>query len=304
MPRTTLAHLTTRRFQRRLAVTATVLGLATLLTSPFPADAAKPGGGGSSSGDACGSLIAKSGGTWACTFADNFSGTSLDTSKWYVATTAATGFYTGNTCFTADNVAVRNGELRLTTRDTGSTFACTSASGSFATRYTGAHIGTIGHFSQTYGRFEVRARYPQTAAGVHGGSWLYPDKQTYGAWPASGEIDTSEWWSNTPNTVLPTLHYSGSTTADSGSGCTVADPTTWHTYTLVWQPTVMQFSIDGVTCFTRSWTPDAPLVAPQPFDQPFHLLLTMGVDGTGPNAVGSQTTLPATYEVDYVKAWK
>jgi len=155
-------------------------------------------------------------------------------------------------------------------------------------------------------RFDVRARYPQSGSGLRGGFWMYPAKQTYGAWPASGEIDVAEWWSSSPNTVLPTLHYSGSSQfGDSGWNCTVTDPTVWHDYTLVWLPTQMQFSIDGRTCFTDTWTPNAPLVAPQPFDQPFNMILNMAVDNTGSNLVSAQSTsLPATYEVDYVKAWK
>ncbi|HJQ05222.1 MAG TPA: glycoside hydrolase family 16 protein [Nocardioides sp.] len=259
------------------------------------------------SGDSCGTTLYKADGSaWSCSFVDNFSGTRLDTTKWTIGETATSGFFVGNTCLTANNVAVGGGELRLTARDTGQSFTCPTAAGGFTTRYTGGHIGTVGHFSQTYGRFEVRSRYPQSSSGLTANFWMYPDKQTYGAWPSSGEIDVSEWWSSSPTQVLPTLHYSGSTFAgDSGWGCTVADPTTWHTYTLVWQPTQMQFSIDGTTCFTDSWTPNAPLVAPQPFDKPFSMLLTMAAGGaSGADAVSASTTFPATYEVDYAKAWK
>ena len=39
----------------------------------------------------------------------------------------------------------------------------------------------------------------------------------------------------------------------------------------------MQFFIDGSLCFDRSWIPAAPLAAPEPFDHPFNLVLTMGV---------------------------
>jgi beta-glucanase (GH16 family) len=296
-----MARATTLRagIRKRAAVLATLaIGIGALLTAPAPADARVRT-------DACGSLLSKSsGGWWACSFVDDFSGTSLDTTKWYVGNTAVTGFHMGQTCFTSDNVAVGGGMLRLTAKDTGSTFTCNSPYGAFTTRYTGAHLGTNGRFSQTYGRFEVRARYPQSGPGFKAGYWLYPVKQTYGAWPASGEIDVAERWSNSPNAVLPTLHYSGSTTADTGWKCGVVDPTVWHTYTLVWLSTQMQISIDGQTCFTDSWTPDAPLVAPQPFDQPFNIIMNMAVDNSGSNLVDGTSTFPAAYEVDYVKAWK
>jgi hypothetical protein len=82
-------------------------------------------------------------------------------------------------------------------------------------------------------------------------------------------------------------------------------PHEYHTYTVVWLPTEISFFIDGTMCFTRMPTPAAPLVAPQPFDKPFSMILTMGV-GTarGLNAVSWRTPLPATYRVDYVKAWR
>ncbi|GAB2985793.1 glycoside hydrolase family 16 protein [Nocardioides montaniterrae] len=293
------------RIRKRVAVLAgTALVVGGLLSAPGAAEA-RPGGGGGGTTDPCGTAVYKpGGGRWACTFDDDFSGRSIDTSKWLVSSTAQSGFTVGQTCFTTNNASVGNGELRLTARDMGAPFTCTTPYGSFQTRYAGAHMGTVGKWSQTYGRFEVRARYPQSGPGARGGFWLYPAKQAYGAWPASGEIDVAEWWSSAKTMVLPTLHYSGSSSTDTGWNCSVVDPTQWHTYTLDWEPTQMTFSIDGTTCFTDSWTPDAPLVAPQPFDQPFNMILNMAVDNTGSNLVDSTTTLPATYEVDYVKAWK
>ncbi|GAB2979131.1 glycoside hydrolase family 16 protein [Nocardioides montaniterrae] len=296
---------TRRRRVRTLLATAAVVttSVAALLVAP----GSTPAAGAATTAPSCGLQIYKSDGTpWTCTFADNFSGTSLDTSKWLVGQTSTTGFTVGNTCFEPDNVAVGGGLLKLTARDTGQPFTCTSPAGSFTTRYTGGHIGTNGRFAQTYGRFEVRARYPLSGPGLHGGFWMYPVKQTYGAWPASGEIDVAEWWSAAATVVLPTLHYNTSQfLADSGWLCTVSTPTLWHTYAVVWAPTVMQFSIDGTPCFTRSWTPDAPLVAPQPFDQPFNMILNMAVDtNSTTNVVTPATILPATYEVDYAKAWR
>ena len=297
--------------QALIAVLAVAAAVIVLLTAPV----STPDAEGATTAPKCGLQIYKYDGTpWTCTFADNFSSTTLDTTKWAVGETAFTGFNVGGTCATASNVAISGGVLKLTARDAGKTFSCDSPAGAFDTRYTGAHIGTNGRFAQTYGKFEVRARYPLSGPGLHGGFWLYPEKPTYGAWPASGEIDVAEWWSNVPTLALPTLHYNTSTFLDdSGWLCEVLTPTAWHTYSVVWAPTLMQFSIDNKPCFTRAWTPDAPLVAPQPFDKPFNLVLTMAVDarptadGVSPelaNAVTPATLLPATYEVDYVRAWR
>lgn len=261
------------------------------------------------SSDACGDLIAKSGGgTWSCTFVDNFEGRSLDSAKWVMQDTERTGFRTGVTCYRPEraNVAVQRGTLMLTARRESAPFTCKSPYGEYATQYTGGMVTTWGRFSQTYGRFEVRAKFPTaTTSGVHGGYWMYPQKHTYGGWPNSGEIDVAEWWSVAPDRMFPSLHYAGRTVYDTGWNCVIPKVSAYHTYTLEWNAQEMVFWYDGQECFRRSWTPDSPLVAPQPFDHPFNMILNMGVGpDSGHNPVSASTPLPATLTVDYVKAWK
>ena len=258
--------------------------------------------------DACGPAAAKpGGGNWRCSFVDNFNGTELDMEKWITQDTVKTGFRSGETCYQGDsNVTVRWGMLRLQARDVGTTIDCTNPYGTFLTRYTGGLVSTRGHFSQAYGRFEIRAKWPTARTpGVHGAFWLYPPNLKYGPWPASGEIDVAEWWSNDPTLVLPSLHYDDRTFyGDSGWHCRVTNVSMFHTYAVEWAPTSMRFFIDGRACFERRWTPAPPLVAPQPFDHPFGIILNMGVGIIGgTNPVTSETRLPATFTVDYVKAW-
>ncbi|PWN00886.1 hypothetical protein DJ010_21410 [Nocardioides silvaticus] len=259
--------------------------------------------------DACGDLLLKEdGSTWTCSFVDDFDGDSLDPTKWATQDTSLTGFRSGQTCYrnTPENVDVHNGELRLTARREAEEIACHNVLlGAFSTPYTGGTIGTRGKFSQTYGRFEVRAKYPETTVpGLHGGFWAMPVDSVYGAWPASGEIDIAEWWSNAPNHVLPTLHYLGDTIDDTGVGCQVSTPSSYHTYTMEWSPEEIRFFIDGDLCFERPLSVTG-LLGGKPFDQPFSMILTMGVDlPWGPNAVTEATELPATYTVDYAKVWR
>ena len=262
------------------------------------------------SSDACGTVTLKADGTpWACSYVDNFDGRSLDPSKWVIQQTAVTGFKSGLTCFTdsSKNIRVSFGKLQLTASTLKGPFVCNSPYGNFTTKYTGGMIGTKTKFSQAYGRFEVRAKYPNVRKpGVHGGFWMLPVDNTYGAWPASGEIDIAEWWSVDPTLAMPSLHFNGRDyNVDSGWDCRVTDPSNYHTYTVEWLPTGFTFFIDGKPCFTRTPTPDEPLVAPQPFDRPFSMILNMGV-GTpsGTNTVSSETPLPATYWVEYAKAWR
>lgn len=241
---------------------------------------------------------------WTCTFADDFEGSALDDSKWIIQQTSETGFRTGRTCYrdSPENVAVRDGALVLTARK-GPWVKCTVRLSWLRTRFTGGMVGTRGNFAQTYGRFEVRAKFPAAVTGgIHGGFWMYPFEETYGAWPASGEIDVAEWWSYEPGLVLPSLHFDGrDPDVDSGWDCLVEDVTQFHTYTLVWRPSALRFYIDGKACFSRMPTPDSPLVAPQPFDHDFHMILNLGVLTQG---LSWRTQFPAELVVDYAKAWR
>lgn len=290
---------------RRLLGAFLALGLLAVISGDVLRTAApRPAGG-----DACGPAISKADGSrWECSFVDEFEGTTLDPDKWTTQDTAVTGFKSELTCYRgADNVTVRAGTLLLAAENEGALLNCDNAYGAFRTPYSGGAVTTRGHFSQAYGRFEVRAQWPSTRLpGLHGAIWMFPLEPTYGPWPASGEIDIAEWWSNAPSAVLPSLHFNGRVPArDTGWGCQVADASEWHVYAAEWEPSEVRFSIDGETCFTTTWTPTPPQVAPQPFDQPFSLILLMGVGpATGPNRVSATTELPATLVIDYAKAWR
>jgi beta-glucanase (GH16 family) len=257
--------------------------------------------------DACGKVRLKpSGQRWRCSFVDDFAGRRLDPDKWLTVATEWSGFRMGSSCLMPENVRLRRGTLRIVARDEGRTFLCRSSRGSFNTRYTGGHIATHERFAQTYGKFEVRARFPAMRKGVHGAFWLYPKHLTYGRWPRSGEIDVAEWWSVAPRTVMPSLHYNGSRRlTDSGEDCRVDDATQYHVYTVVWSSEVMRFRIDGRTCFRRVWAPSWPMFHPQPFDHPFNLVLTFGADRLySHNSPSASTGFPGAFQVDYAKVWR
>ena len=248
------------------------------------------------------------GGRYRCTFEDDFSGSSLDTGKWVVQETALTGVSTGTRgCYINDpsTVSVRGGVVRLTTRRAAMPFLCKSPYGSFWSTERSATIGSWGTFSQAYGRFEFRAKFPDhSGPGFGSGLWLYPQVQAYGTWPHSGEIDVAERFSGQPNQVYPSVHYAGEVWQEStGFNCMVSNPGKgFHRYAVEWTRTTMTFEYDGRTCFTHSWTPDAPLRAPQPFDRPFYLVMTQ-VFGNGWNAPTWRTPTIGQMQVDWVRAW-
>lgn len=253
--------------------------------------------------DACGTpAIAGPYGT--CTFADDFSGTTLNANNWVTMTTATTSFGTAGECYvdSPNNVKVGQGVLSLTVRKEAQPFTCVSPQGNFQSQYTGASVTTGSNFAQAYGRVEIRAKFPDTkVAGVHGALWMWPTDYYSKVWPASGEIDIAEFYSRYPDRAIPYLHYdSGADTTVTNNYCMI-DPDVFHIYTTVWTPSAITIQIDGKTCINNRWNSGDPTVGP--FDQPYFLALTQAL-GIGSNAFNAASTpLPATTQVDYVRVW-
>jgi beta-glucanase (GH16 family) len=261
----------------------------------------------------CGSTqIRKStGGYWQCSFSDDFGGGSLDSSKWLPQQTANSGYLNGlSACFvdSPNNISVSGGSLNLTARQEPSWFWCPMGMFGFPTQYTSGMVTSYGRFSQTYGRYAVRARVSAAKTpGLQSSFWLWPvDSSRYGAYPASGEIDFAELYSAYPDRAIPYIHYNaaGADPHVTNNDCLISDPSSFHNYAVEWTPSSMTFIYDGQTCLVDHWNPAAPLSAPQPFDQPFFIALTQAL-GVGNNAFNPWTTpLPATTEIDYVRVWE
>jgi beta-glucanase (GH16 family) len=238
---------------------------------------------------------------WVCTFADDFSDTTLDPSKWYVMTTLTTGFTSGGECYVDDpqHVNVADGELTLTATKSSGPAPC----GPITSAYQSGLVTTKYRFAQTYGRFEIRAKLPR-GTGFQPALWMYPQDLAYG--DRSGEIDIAEYF-GAPDILSPHIHMHDAAGVDQapGADCHVADAAEgFHTYALEWRPTELKILYDDVPCMTlRNWKPGPPLVAPQPFDQPFSINLQLAM-GFGVNAPTAATPFPGELVIDYVHAWK
>jgi hypothetical protein len=77
----------------------------------------------------------------------------------------------------------------------------------------------------------------------------------------------------------------------------------FHRYAVGWTPTEMTFCYDGQKCFEHSWAPALPLLSPQPFDQPIHLLLS-NRHGHRHNTPTDETPKAGTLAGDWVRVWK
>mmetsp|Transcript_24109 Transcript_24109/g.33807 ORF Transcript_24109/g.33807 Transcript_24109/m.33807 type:complete len:359 (+) Transcript_24109:136-1212(+) len=181
-------------------------------------------------------------------------------------------------------------------------------------------IRTSETFSFKYGRMEVRAKLPR-GDWIWPAIWLLPRYNSYGEWPASGEIDIVESRGNTDypggsNSFASTLHWGPfypldpysltheEYTLPSGDFCD-----DFHVFGLEWTDTYLLTYLDSPdniilnvkinesfwerggwdnTNYNNPWY-GRPEVAP--FDQEYYIIFDMAVGGTNgyfPDGVGGK----------------
>ncbi len=269
---------------------------------------------------------------WKLTWSDEFEGQEIDRTKW--DSEQGNGFYNydanvwipgwGNDelqYYTREpeNVFVRDGFLHLRAlKSSYQGFGFTSAK-LMTRKRDGSPL-----FNQRYGRIEFRAQLPK-GQGVWPALWLLPQSDTYGPWPASGEIDVMEARGQEPGKVLGTLHYGARWPANKDTSHDYRFPdgddfTYLHTYALEWEPGEMRWFVDD-TQYARQdfwWSSsktdgnngavpraEAELNAwPAPFDQPFYLVMNVAVGGRFVGNPNRTTPFPAEMLVDYVRVYE
>jgi len=278
---------------------AAALGAAGLVAIGV-AVAAAPAGTASTTPD-CGVTIHKADGTaWRCTFADSFDGTSLSKTRWKVVTSNDADYRSRKDCFvnSSKNISVSGGILRLTTRRTAA-FACGVGANRYTATGTSGMVSTMGRFFQTYGRFQMRAKWPYTTQpGLQAAFWLWPEGASGMTWPVSGELDIAEWFSKYPDRAIPYLHTATAfldPSSATNNYCVLKNPADWHTYTLEWTKTRILIAYDGKTCLDSA--------GGSPYDKPFNVSLTQAW-GVKKNAPTTTTPFPSTLQIAYVRVWK
>lgn len=254
------------------------------------------------------------GGTWQCTWHDEFDGGELDRSKW-----SSMGWSYSQTCFTdhPNYIQVSGGYLTLRAVKQSGVFQCENWSEQSNLTWRSGGITTEGKFSQTYGRFEMRAKLPP-GPGTFPAFWMDPIQSAineYGAWPRSGEIDIMESFSNTGMNDIAYCNYhfmrSNGTHGQGAVSKYLSGKGEWHTYTLEWKPNELKYIFDAGTpneqvCqVLTNWTPQSPLTNPAPFNRPFFIMLSFGMgDDWGFSPPPGNTPNPAEYVIDYVRVWQ
>lgn len=219
-------------------------------------------------------------GSWALNFRDEFDGSSIDTSKWIIAGgpedpgTIFDGF--GSQTWRPANLSVSGGILTATVDN---------AAG--AAR--GCGICSQGKWTLGFGYYECRLKY----AGAGGWPAWWIQAHTNGSAPAGGgEIDIAESkaFSGQPLLIQHDIHWN-SYGNSSQQDTTVSDGQ-WHVFGLNWQPTFLDFYVDGSLSkhFTTAIMDPAQVAAPGQYMILNNASFTGGADA-------------GTALFDYVRYW-
>ncbi len=189
-------------------------------------------------------------------------------------------------------------------------------------------LHTHGDFLIQYGRIEISLKLPK-GRGAWPSVFMLPEVESYGNWPASGEIDLLESFNNGFDdgvVVMSTMHYgyqqygadtpSGSAGAKGQNGCvlrrdgyeTFADGK-FHNLAVEWAPRSIKFYIDNILhCHITGWFTSGALESKTaPFDKPFELILNLAVGGDLPSTLTTGEIPPDAWplimEFEYVKVF-
>lgn len=157
------------------------------------------------------------------------------------------------------------------------------------TRYSSGLITTKCSFQQTYGYFEMRARWTG-GKGVWPAFWLLP---AGGGWPP--EIDIIEAHGDKPGTAFQSLHskvHKPVTRKVAMNG--TSDQ--FHLYAVLWTPETLDYYIDGVKTASIPTSADA--------SKPMYMIANLAIGGKWPGDPDASTVMPARMEIDHIRAWR
>ncbi|NNE92642.1 MAG: glycoside hydrolase family 16 protein [Verrucomicrobiales bacterium] len=252
---------------------------------------------------------------WVLVWADEFDGDKIDFTKWEREENNYGGGNNERQAYRTDSKYsfVKDGNLNIAVyRD-----AHTTNDGK-TQPYSSARLRTLNRGDWKFGRFEIRAKMPK-GEGIWPAVWMLPTASKYGGWAAGGEIDIIESRGSAVHETTGALHFGGAwprnvylAHAYQFPGKDAAED--FHVYALEWNADEISWFVDGKKWKTRKkdewFSETAKDNASAPYDQPFHLILNVAVDGrffekTDQKADRIPADLfPQTLLVDYVRVFQ
>lgn len=220
-------------------------------------------------------------GTWRKVFGDEFSGTSLDGSKWNPNWLGCSGCITKPVnseemnAYAPSQVSVSDGYLHLKAIQQSTTVNGTTYP------YRSGLVESNGRAEFAYGAFEARIYTPASGSQIANWPAFWTDGQN---WPTDGEMDVMEGLGGS-------ACYHFHSPAGGPGGCAPGNYTGWHTYGAEWKQGSVTYYYDGkqVGQITSGIT-----------SAPMYLILNHGISSHHPETV----VVPADMMVDYVRVWQ
>ena len=236
------------------------------------------------------------------TWADEFSGTALNTNNWSYdigdgcPSLCGWGnnelqYYTNS----PDNVFVQDGSLIIESKKQ-------TIGGK---EYSSGRIKTDGKQSFKFGRIDIRAISP-SGRGIWPALWMMPQNNVYGTWPNSGEIDLMEVKGHDMKTAYQTVHYGpGPPSTFTSKTFTLTKGNfndSFHVYSMIWTIDTIRLLINNVEVNRVTAADLAGRI--YPFNEKFFFILCTAVGGNFPGAPDATSTYPQWLIVDYVRVFQ
>ncbi len=225
-------------------------------------------------------------------WADEFSGTSINTQNWGFNTGAGGWGNNELQVYTslAENSFIQDGKLNI---------VATKAYNA----YRSARLLSKDKKTFIYGRIDFRAKMP-IGKGIWPALWTLGNNISTVDWPRCGEIDIMEYLGHKANEVHGTIHYNFGGHRYTGSSTTLAGPEgfneKFHIFTLLWSEYGMTWYVDYQPFFSVKDTD----ISYEAFKLPQFFIMNVAVGGNWPGSPDATTQFPQTMVVDYVRVFQ
>jgi beta-glucanase (GH16 family) len=242
---------------------------------------------------------------WQQTFGDEFNDIALDptnwiTCYWWVSGSGCTNsgnaeqqWYTPANVIESDGTVKLRAQRQTTLAPDGGTYDYTS--GMISSGRDSNLLSTPPKFQFKYGYMEMRAKLPK-GTGLWPAFWTLPSSH---GWPP--EIDVMEGRGDRPNDVNVGVYNkdaTGKTVHGSVWVTGLADYTAdFHTFAVDWQPTHLDYYIDGVLRIRVTDSTRIPT-------EPMYVLANLAVGGNWPGSPDATTPFPSELEIDWIHVFE
>lgn len=281
------------------------------------------------------------GSPWKTIWADDFSGSTVDTTKWNVAHNKNFGSANReDQCYQEGNTTVVDGTLRFTARRQTVTGCGRNPHAGAYYYFTSGLVTTRAQHGDL--KMKFRRGYAEVQMRAPRGNLYWPAFWLVSAgdgsspkWPAYGEIDVAEIYGSRPDVSESNFHRTGGNIGSKrhniddplsgGAGVNINPPNPlvsgatngWHRYGIKWSADRLDWYVDGVVVRTYRASSKADRKA---LAYEKSIILNLAIGGTGPRGTGRGYTggesdgtynngnlsadIPGLMEVDYVRVWQ